>query len=90
MFNLIGCILGDKAFDSRLEFAIRSRAQGDPAMMARVHHEDLTQTGYISIQVEETVEARLARIPSYVPIYTGVMPNARGIARLQAQHRPAE
>lgn len=117
MFNLIGCFVGDKAFDSRLEFAIRSWAQSDPTIMERVHREDLkrldalvqmfhywghsgvdaetrartvylTQIGYISMQVQETVETRLARIPSYVQIYTGVTPTDREIARFEAQHRP--
>lgn len=41
MFNLISCFLGDKAFDSGLEFAIRSWAQSDPQIMERLHHEDL-------------------------------------------------
>jgi hypothetical protein len=43
MLNVIGCFLGDKAFDSALEFAIRSWAQSDPQIMARLHHEDLTR-----------------------------------------------
>lgn len=40
MLNIIGCFLGDKAFDSRLEFAIRSWAQSDPQIMERLHRED--------------------------------------------------
>ena len=118
MFNLIGCFIGDKAFDSRLEFAVRSWAQSDPATLERVHQEDLlrlealialfhrwghsgvdaetrartvylTQIGYISMQVRESVETRLARVPSYVEIYTGVTPSDREIARFEAQHRIA-
>jgi AcrR family transcriptional regulator len=116
MFNVIGCFIGDKAFDSRLEFAVRSWAQSDPVAMERVHEEDvvrlealiamfhlwghsgvdaqtrartvyLTQIGYISMQVQESVETRLARVPAYVQIYTGVTPNSREIARFEAQHR---
>lgn len=41
MLNVIGCFLQDKAFDSALEFAIRSWAQSDPQIMERVHREDL-------------------------------------------------
>lgn len=41
MLNVIGCFLGDKAFDSALEFAIRSWAQSDPQIMERVRREDL-------------------------------------------------
>lgn len=115
MLNVIGCFLGDKAFDSGLEFAIRSWAQSDPQIMERLHHEDvvrldaltqmfgrwghegvdaetrartvyLTQIGYISMQVSESLALRMARIPSYVQIYTGVAPAPREIARFHAQH----
>jgi AcrR family transcriptional regulator len=40
MLNLISCFLSDASFDSRLEFAIRSWALQDPAMMARLNDED--------------------------------------------------
>ena len=40
MLNVIGVFLGDRAFDSRLEFAIRSWALQDAAIMARLHAED--------------------------------------------------
>lgn len=115
MLNVVGCFLGDKAFDSAMEFAIRSWAQSDPQIMARLHHEDsvrldalvrmfnawghsgvdgetrartvyLTQIGYISMRVKEPIAVRMARIPSYVQIYTGVAPERREIARFHAQH----
>ena len=115
MLNVIGCFLGDKAFDSGLEFAIRSWAQSDPQIMQRLHHEDatrlealvqmfnrwghagvdaetrartvyLTQIGYISMRVTEPIALRMARIPSYVQIYTGIAPAPREIARFHAQH----
>ena len=43
MLNVIGCFIGDKAFDSSLEFAIRSWAQSDPQIMDRLHREDVTR-----------------------------------------------
>lgn len=115
MLNVIGCFLGDKAFDSALEFAIRSWAQSDPEIMARLHHEDLarlealaqmfnrwghfgvdvetrartvylTQIGYISMRIDESIDLRMSRIPFYVQIYTGVMPTPREIARFHASH----
>lgn len=115
MLNVIGCFLGDKAFDSSLEFAIRSWAQSDPQIMERVHREDLlrlealvemfnrwnhfgvdaetrartvylTQIGYISMRIHEPIALRMARIPCYVQIYTGVAPEPREIARFHAQH----
>ncbi len=44
----------------------------------------LTQIGYISMQVVETIETRLSRIPAYVEIYTGHPPAPREIARFRA------
>lgn len=115
MLNVIGCFLGDKAFDSRLEFAIRSWAQSDPAIMDRIHAQDvlriealirmfvrwghsdvdaetrartvyLTQIGYISMRVDESLAVRMKRVPHYVQIYTGLTPADREIARFHAQH----
>lgn len=115
MLNVIGAFISDKAFDSRLEFAIRSWALQDPAIMARLHAEDtrrlaaliemfrkwghedvdaetrartvyLTQIGYISMQQFEDIAVRMARIPAYVQIFTGVTPQAREMARFHAQH----
>lgn len=40
MLNVIGVFLDESRFDSRLEFAIRSWALQDPAIMARLHVED--------------------------------------------------
>ncbi len=40
MLNVISCFLDDAAFDSRLEFAIRSWALQDGSIMARLHVED--------------------------------------------------
>jgi len=115
MLNVIGAFIGDKAFDSRLEFAIRSWALQDAGIMARLHTEDarriaaliemfhkwghsdidaqtrartvyLTQIGYISMQLQEDIALRMARIPAYVQIFTGVEPAPREIARFHAQH----
>ncbi len=45
----------------------------------------LVQIGYISMQVEETIETRLSRIPKYVEIYTGRPPLPREMARFTAR-----
>jgi AcrR family transcriptional regulator len=45
----------------------------------------LVQIGYISMRVEETLETRLTRIPNYVEIYTGRMPEPREVARFRAR-----
>ncbi|TJZ91408.1 TetR/AcrR family transcriptional regulator [Paracoccus gahaiensis] len=45
----------------------------------------LVQIGYISMQSSEDLQTRLARIPSYVEIYTGTSPQPGEIARFTAR-----
>ncbi len=45
----------------------------------------LVQIGYISLQVDETIETRLTRIPNYVEIYTGHPAEPREIARFRGR-----
>jgi len=45
----------------------------------------LVQIGYISMQVRETLDTRLSRVPEYAYIYTGLEPTARELARFNAQ-----
>lgn len=45
----------------------------------------LVQIGYISMRADESLETRLARIPTYVEIYTGHPPAPREIARFRAR-----
>ena len=49
----------------------------------------LTQIGYISMRVQEELETRLARIPTYVEIYTGQSAEPREIARFNARVKTA-
>lgn len=113
MLNVLACFLSG-AFDSRLEFAVRSWALQDAAVAAlteaadqarlaalrelltRWGHPDeaadirsrtiyLTQIGYISMRAQEDLDTRLARIPTYVEIYTGQPPEAREIQRFAAR-----
>lgn len=44
----------------------------------------LVQIGYISMQVQEDIETRLARVPLYVKIYAGREAEPREIARFNA------
>lgn len=46
----------------------------------------LTQIGYISMQVRESMEERLSRVPDYVTTFTGQRPTDREIARFRARH----
>ena len=47
----------------------------------------LVQIGYISMQSDEDIATRLARVPTYVRIYTGTLPERREIARFNARFR---
>ena len=44
----------------------------------------LVQIGYISMQPDETLAVRLARVPTYVEIYTGRAPAPNEMARFRA------
>ncbi len=46
----------------------------------------MVQIGYISMQVQEDMALRMARIPDYVKTYTGQCPSDGEIARFHAQH----
>lgn len=46
----------------------------------------LTQIGYISMQVRESMEERLSRVPDYVTTFTGQRPTDIEIARFRARH----
>lgn len=48
----------------------------------------LVQIGYISMQTEEELELRLRRIPEYVAIFTGTVPEQREIDRFLSRHKP--
>lgn len=46
----------------------------------------LSQIGYISMQVTETLATRMARIPAYVELFTDAAPTPRELARFHARH----
>ncbi len=50
----------------------------------------LTQIGYISMQTSETLSMRMARIPSYVEIFTATPPARRELERFFARHGYSE
>lgn len=50
----------------------------------------LTQIGYISMQTSETLATRMARIPSYVEIFTATAPTRRELDRFFARHDYSE
>lgn len=65
---------------------------GYPELPADVHARTvyLTQIGYISMQTAETLATRMARIPSYVRIFTGVPPTPAELDRFFSRHSYVE
>ena len=95
-FAMRGWGLKDAAILARVTQADQARLAALGAMLERWGHNPLdadvrartiylVQIGYISMQVEETLETRLARIPCYVEIYTGRKPGARELAQFRAR-----
>lgn len=90
--------LQDEKVAGRVAAADEGRLSALREMLTRWGHEEqaadvrartiyLTQIGYISMRAREEVETRLARIPTYVEIYTGQRVEEREIARFNARVR---
>lgn len=88
--------LRDVQVATRIEAVDETRLAALRGMLARWGHADqaadirartiyLTQIGYISMRAHEELETRLARIPTYVEVYTGQAAEAREIARFNAR-----
>ena len=95
-FAMRGWGLKDAAILSRITEADQRRIEALARMLEHWGHNPqdadvrartvyLVQIGYISMQVEETLETRLTRIPHYVEIYTGHPPEPREMARFRAR-----
>lgn len=52
----------------------------------RARNTYLVQIGYISMQSKEDVSLRMRRIPEYIAIYTGEVPQQRELDRFYARH----
>ncbi len=88
--------LQDGKVAARIEAADETRLGALRDMLVRWGHREqeadvrartiyLTQIGYISMRAREELETRLARIPTYVEIYTGQRPEPRELARFNAR-----
>lgn len=93
--------LQDEQVAARVHAADDARLDALTRMMAHWGHDPveadvrartiyLVQIGYISMQAQEDIETRLARIPLYVKIYSGREPEPREIARFNAGIRRAQ
>ena len=93
--------LQDEGVAARVKAADEARLQAITAMLVQWGHLPdeadirartvyLVQIGYISMQAREDIETRLARIPMYVKIYTGQVPEPREMARFIAGIRQGQ
>ncbi|NVO28875.1 TetR/AcrR family transcriptional regulator [Donghicola sp. C2-DW-16] len=53
MLNVISCFLADRAFDSRLELAVRAWAQQDPIALAQLHKADTVRLDALRAMLEK-------------------------------------
>ncbi|MBB3610741.1 TetR/AcrR family transcriptional regulator [Rhizobium sp. BK602] len=58
----------------------------DAAADVRARTTYLVQIGYISMQSQEEIALRMKRIPEYIAIYTGQVPQQRELDRFFARH----
>jgi len=98
-FAIRSWALQDARVADRVKAADTVRLEALSAMLARWGHDAqaadvrartvyLVQIGYISMQAHEDIATRLARIPTYVEIYSGARPEPREIARFNARFLP--
>ncbi|WP_372887402.1 TetR/AcrR family transcriptional regulator [Shimia sp.] len=90
----------DADLQGRLDRADRLRCEALTAMFLRYDYTPeqahtramtaiYTQIGYISMQVNEPPQARIARMPDYVEVFTGVRPKAADVQRFTSRHAGA-
>ncbi|WP_102222779.1 TetR/AcrR family transcriptional regulator [Acidimangrovimonas sediminis] len=88
---------GDPAVAARVNAADAARLRAIRAMFARFGFAEgeadvrartvyLVQIGYISMQVAETMDLRMTRIPDYVKTFTGAGPAPAEMRRFAAAH----
>jgi AcrR family transcriptional regulator len=77
--------------DARREAAMASMLErfgySKDTALVRARTMIYTQIGYISMQVRQSEDRRLARMPDYVEVFTGKPPAQADIDRFMARHR---
>ncbi|TCN36529.1 TetR/AcrR family transcriptional regulator [Sinorhizobium americanum] len=82
---------------AEVQKADRVRLEALKRMFMRFGHSEITadvrarttylvQIGYISMQTQEDVALRMKRIPEYIAIYTGQVPEQRELDRFYSRH----
>lgn len=88
----------DPTLQTRLDAADKARQQAVTEMYLRFQYDAsqahvramtvmYTQIGYISMKVVEDKPTRIANMPDYVEVFTGVQPTATDIDRFRSRHR---
>ena len=88
----------DPKLQARLDKADATRSAAIMAMFKRFGYSDAqalarsmtvlyTQIGYISMQVSEDWDERIARMPDYIEVFTAVRPTELDVTRFFARHR---
>ena len=61
-----------------------------PQARTRAHTMIFTQVGYYAMQLDESLQTRLARMPPYVEVFTGHAPTNAETAAFLARHAPLD
>lgn len=88
----------DADLQTRLDKADAKRSAAIAAMFKRFDYTDTqarvrsmtviyTQIGYISMQITENWQQRIARMPDYIEVFTGTRPSPSEFKRFKARHR---
>ncbi|WP_417329466.1 TetR/AcrR family transcriptional regulator [Halomonas cupida] len=96
-FAMRSWALQSNEVSTEIETADKTRIDALTRMFTRFGHDELaanvrgrtiylTQIGYISMNSQESLEVRMQRIPSYVEIFTGQVPQQRELRRFYARH----
>lgn len=89
--------LQSEEIQREVQEADRARMDALAVMFKRFGHSEITadvrarttylvQIGYISMQSNESIALRMKRIPEYIAIYTGEVPQQRELDRFFARH----
>lgn len=87
----------DPALQQRLDRADQARQDAVASMFLRFDYPEnqarvrsltvmYTQVGYISMQIEEHPDIRIANMPDYVEVFTGVTPDQADVDRFLSRH----
>lgn len=96
-FAIRSWALQSRTLSDEIEAADEARLDALSRMFTRFGHEPmaasvrgrtiyLTQIGYISMNCRESLDIRMLRIPAYVEIFTGQVPQPRELQRFYARH----